>query len=101
MNDRDDVAPFDGATLPPGILAIRAGHGANCSSVGSVVDLLFAASVGAGALLVGVTAALAKIEAGGDARTERAGANEPAPAEPAEPPEPPEPPEGDPDARAG
>lgn len=51
--------------LPAGILAVRAGHGANCSSVGSVVDLLFAASVGAGALLVAITAALAERENAG------------------------------------
>ena len=42
------------------ILVIRAGPGANCSSVGSVIDLLFAAGVVGGALLVAVTAALAE-----------------------------------------
>lgn len=50
----------DGA--PEGVLAVRAGHGANCSSVGSVVDLLFAASVGGGALLVAIAAAFEERE---------------------------------------
>ena len=40
------------------VLAIRALPGANCSSVGSVIDLLFVAGVAGGALLVAVTAAL-------------------------------------------
>ena len=37
---------------------VRPSGGANCSSVGSVVDLLFAAGAVGGALLVAVTAAL-------------------------------------------
>lgn len=44
--------------LPAGVLAVRAGHGANCSSVGSLVDVLFLTSVASGALLVAVAAAL-------------------------------------------
>lgn len=50
---------------PEGVLAIRAGNGANCSSVGSAVDFLFAASVGAGALVVAVGVALASYEKSG------------------------------------
>jgi hypothetical protein len=44
---------------PGRVLAVRALPGANCSSVGSVIDLLFATGVVAGALLVAVDAALA------------------------------------------
>lgn len=40
------------------VLAVRAMPGANCSSVGSVVDLLFVAGVVGAALLVTVTATL-------------------------------------------
>jgi hypothetical protein len=40
------------------VIAVRALPGANCSSVGSVIDLLFATGVVAGALLVAVDAAL-------------------------------------------
>ena len=41
------------------VRAVRAGHGANCSSIGSVVDLLFAAAAVGSALFVAVAAALA------------------------------------------
>ena len=41
------------------VRAVRAGHGANCSSIGSVVDLLFAAATVGTALFAAVTAALA------------------------------------------
>jgi hypothetical protein len=34
--------------LPAGVLAVRAGPGANCSSIGSVVDILFGTAVAAG-----------------------------------------------------
>lgn len=40
------------------IRSVRLGHGANCSSVGSVVDLLFASAVATSALLGAVAAAL-------------------------------------------
>lgn len=39
---------------------VRAGHGANCSSVGSVIDTLFATAVVGGALLAAIAAALAR-----------------------------------------
>jgi hypothetical protein len=42
--------------LPPGVLVVRSGHGANCSSIGSVVDLLFGVGVVGGVLVVGLTA---------------------------------------------
>jgi hypothetical protein len=53
------LAPTDRAEDETEILVIRSGPGANCSSVGSVIDFLFAAGVVGGALLVAVTAALA------------------------------------------
>jgi hypothetical protein len=37
---------------------VRVGHGANCSSVGSVVDMLFASAVAGSALFAAVAAAL-------------------------------------------
>jgi hypothetical protein len=50
------------ATLPKGVLAIRPGVGANCSSIGSVVDTLFAGAVVGGAIFAAVAAALAAAE---------------------------------------
>jgi len=47
-----------GAGFEGGVLVVRPGGGANCSSVGSVVDMLFVAGALGGALLVAVTAAL-------------------------------------------
>jgi hypothetical protein len=42
------------------IRSVRLGHGANCSSVGSVVDTLFASAVVTGAIFAAVCAALAR-----------------------------------------
>ncbi|HEY4013105.1 MAG TPA: hypothetical protein VGM06_07190 [Polyangiaceae bacterium] len=41
------------------VLAVRVGHGANCSSVGSVVDTLFATAAVAAAVFAAVAGALA------------------------------------------
>jgi len=41
------------------VLAIRKGPGANCSSIGSVVDLLFGAAVLSAAVYAAVVASLA------------------------------------------
>ncbi len=41
------------------VRVVREGHGANCSSIGSVIDTLFVAQVAAGALLAVVAASLA------------------------------------------
>jgi hypothetical protein len=41
------------------ILAVRLGHGANCSSIGSVIDTLFASAVVTGAIFAAVCAAIA------------------------------------------
>jgi len=42
------------------IQSVRLGHGANCSSIGSVVDTLFASAVVTGAIFAAVCAALAR-----------------------------------------
>ena len=43
--------------LPPGVLAIKRGPGANCSSAGSAIDVLFYASALVGAVAVALAAA--------------------------------------------
>jgi hypothetical protein len=40
------------------VRAIRAGHGANCSSVGSVIDTLFLGAAFGGAIVAAVLAAM-------------------------------------------
>jgi len=42
--------------LPEGVLAVRLGPGANCSSIGSVVDILFVSATVGGALLAALAA---------------------------------------------
>lgn len=49
--DDDDLA------LPEGVLAVRLGPGANCSSAGSAIDVLFYGSVIVGAVAVALAAA--------------------------------------------
>lgn len=61
----DCVPPLPVATPPPRDLAdhvqrVRLGHGANCSSIGSVVDTLFATAAVGAAVFAAVVAALAK-----------------------------------------
>lgn len=51
-----ETAPTDSA-LPPGVLVARVGAGANCSSAGSAIDILFYTSVLAGAIAVALSAA--------------------------------------------
>lgn len=48
-------APLAG--LPDGVLVARLGAGANCSSAGSAIDILFYTSVIAGAIAVALSAA--------------------------------------------
>jgi hypothetical protein len=43
------------------VRAVRIGHGANCSSVGSVIDTLFLGAVAGGAIFAAVCAAM-KVE---------------------------------------
>jgi hypothetical protein len=50
--------PPPSARLPPGVLAVRPGPGANCSSIGSVIDILFVAGMTAGAVAAALAAAL-------------------------------------------
>ena len=56
------------ARIEAGVRAIREGHGANCSSIGSVVDTLFVTALLGGAVFAAVVAALGKepIEVVGD-----------------------------------
>jgi hypothetical protein len=42
------------------VLRVRAGHGANCSSIGSVIDTLFATATVGAAVFAAVVAALEK-----------------------------------------
>jgi hypothetical protein len=42
------------------VRSVRVGHGANCSSLGSVIDTLFATAVAGTALFAAVVAALSK-----------------------------------------
>lgn len=44
--------------LPKGVLAVRRGPGANCSSIGSVVDVLFGAAVFGSVIWAGILASL-------------------------------------------
>ena len=50
--------PPDVPPLPAGVLRVRIGSGANCSSAGSTIDVLFYGSVLVGALAVALAAAL-------------------------------------------
>ncbi len=52
------IAPFRPSVDLRHIVRVREGHGANCSSVGSVVDMLFVSAVAGGAVLAAVAAAL-------------------------------------------
>lgn len=47
----------DDPALPEGVLAVRVGPGANCSSAGSAIDVLFYGSVIVGAVAVALAAA--------------------------------------------
>lgn len=53
----DAEEPHAGLDLPEGVLAVRVGPGANCSSAGSAVDVLFYGSVIVGAIAVALAAA--------------------------------------------
>ena len=48
------------AEIARGVRVVRVGHGANCSSIGSVIDTLFASAVVGSAILTAVAAAMAK-----------------------------------------
>ena len=59
MSDDDGRLP-PRSVRPEHVRRIRAGHGANCSSIGSVVDTLFATATLGSALFVAIAAALAR-----------------------------------------
>ncbi len=60
------VADGSGVELPEGVLAVRVGPGANCSSAGSAIDILFYGSVIVGAVAVALAAAFPPRPARGD-----------------------------------
>lgn len=51
----------EGALCEASVRALRVGHGANCSSVGSVIDTLFLGAAVGGAVFAAVLAAM-KVE---------------------------------------
>ena len=59
MSDENDRAR-DPARIERGLRTVRAGHGANCSSIGSVIDILFASATVGSALFAAIAAALAR-----------------------------------------
>ncbi|MGO8991922.1 MAG: hypothetical protein ACLQVI_01240 [Polyangiaceae bacterium] len=46
------------ARIEKGIRVIREGHGANCSSIGSVIDTIFASAVLGGTIFAAIVASL-------------------------------------------
>jgi len=67
-----------GALGPHEITSVRVGNGANCSSVGSVVDTLFVSAAVGGAIFAAICAALREepVRVVGEAREERRDAEE-------------------------
>jgi hypothetical protein len=63
VSERDPDDPV----APEEILVVRRGPGANCSSIGSALDVLFLSAAAAGAILVTVAAALGDRAATADA----------------------------------
>jgi len=59
MSERDDTERGERADAEH-VLRVREGHGANCSSVGSVVDTLFLGAVAGGVVLAAIAAAMKK-----------------------------------------
>jgi hypothetical protein len=53
----DTTRPAPPGVEPDEILVVRRGPGANCSSIGSALDILFLSAVAGGAILAGVAAA--------------------------------------------
>ena len=67
MSEMSEMSEMSGSTdaidLGPeveerGIRAVRIGHGANCSSIGSVIDTLFASAVVGAAIFAAIAGAL-------------------------------------------
>jgi hypothetical protein len=59
----DAIEDERGKRIARGVRAVREGHGANCSSIGSVIDTLFASAVIGGALFAAIAAAIAREKA--------------------------------------
>ena len=58
MSERDAIVDVPSAAIDPEeILTLRRGPGANCSSIGSALDVLFLSATLAGVILVSVAAA--------------------------------------------
>ena len=74
MSDENDTKE-----IAEHVRVVREGHGANCSSIGSVIDTLFVAQVAAGAVLAAVAAALVATTPKSDSETETETDSEPAP----------------------
>jgi hypothetical protein len=79
--EREGIAERqEGAFSEAHLLRVRLGHGANCSSIGSVVDTLFATAVVGAAVFAAVVAALESEDVrvvGGGSREGPAGASSP------------------------
>jgi len=58
MSEAREVEPCP--IEPDEIVVVRRGPGANCSSIGSVLDVLFLSALVGGAILVGVAAAFGR-----------------------------------------
>ena len=59
MSDETDRESTEPRELDPAnVRAVRIGHGANCSSVGSVIDTLFLGAAVGGAVFAAVCAAM-------------------------------------------
>jgi hypothetical protein len=66
QGEEETPAPGERAELPEGVLAVRVGPGANCSSAGSAIDILFYGSAIVGAIAVALAAAFPPREPGRD-----------------------------------
>ena len=57
-HETDETAAERGVVSPEHVRVMRLGHGANCSSVGSVIDTLFLSAAVGGAIFAAVCAAM-------------------------------------------
>ena len=58
LRPEGDVPPERSALSAGQVLRVRLGHGANCSSIGSLVDAIFAVATVGGAVFAAVVAAM-------------------------------------------
>jgi hypothetical protein len=56
--EAEETASLEREVDDKSILVARVGHGANCSSMGSVIDTLFASAVVGGAIFAALVAAM-------------------------------------------